>query len=111
MKAWKVTDLCEEYSTIVFAESRNKARLEAMCTDVCYGMEYIEINPIRVPWADEMYHGSREMDWYDADDRIALVKHGWSCLEPEYSDCKSCPAKKWCEYGEQENPYESEGER
>ena len=63
MKAWKVTDLCEEYSTIVFAESRNKARLEAMCTDVCYGMEYIEINPIRVPWADEMYHGKVYWDW------------------------------------------------
>lgn len=106
MKAWKVTDLCEEYSTIVFAESRNKARLEAMCTDVCCDMEYIEINPIRVPWADEMYHGSREMDWDDADDRIALVQHGWSCLEPEYSDCKNCPAKKWCEYGE--NPYAEE---
>lgn len=96
MKAWKVSDLWEGGSAIVFAETRNKARLEAMRLDLCEGMLYIEINPIRVPWADEMYHGSREMDWYDADDRIALVQHGWSCLEPEYADCENCPAKKWC---------------
>ena len=107
MKAWEVHDIYEERSTIVFAETRNKARLEALHTDICEGMRYIEIQPIRAKWADEMYRGSREMDWCDKDDRIFLVKNGWSCAVPEYADCKSCPAKKWCgKYEEQENPYE-----
>lgn len=60
MKAWKVTDYCEQYATIVFAESRNRARLEAMYTAVCDDMEYIEINPRRVKWADELYRGRND---------------------------------------------------
>lgn len=104
MKAWKVSNNYEDYSTVVFAETRNKARLEALHTDTCEGMSYIEIQPIRAQWADKMYRGLSEMDWYDKNDRIFLVQQGWSCAEEGYEDCKSCPAKKWCgKYGE--NPY------
>ena len=107
MKAWVVSDLYDEYGTVVFAETRGKARSEALHTDTCEEMRYIEIQPRRAKWADKMYRGLREMDWCDKDDRIFLVKNGWSCVEPEYEDCQSCPAKKWCvKYGEQANPYE-----
>lgn len=33
MKAWIVTNEYDEYSTVVFAETRNKARLEARATE------------------------------------------------------------------------------
>ena len=96
MKAWKVTDLCDQYSTIVFAESRNKARLEAMYTDVCDDMEYLEINPRRAKWADELCRGRREVDWYEDEDRILMVQHGWCCDDADTDECRACPAKNWC---------------
>ena len=34
MKAWIVSDLYDEYSTVVFAETRNKAKVAALSTDV-----------------------------------------------------------------------------
>lgn len=97
MKAWIVTDEYEEYSTVVFAETRNKARLEAQATDCCEYMQYIDIRPIRFKEADTMYCGKREMEWDDADDRRFLVEHGWSCVEPEYDECTECPASDICE--------------
>lgn len=97
MKAWIVTDEYEEYSTVVFAETRNKARLEAQATDCCEYMQYIDIRPRRFKEADTMYCGKREMDWCDPDDRRFLVEHGWSCVEPEYDECPECPAADICE--------------
>ena len=97
MKAWIVTDEYEEYSTVVFAETRNKARLEAQATDCCEDMDYLNIKPRRFKEADAMYRGQREMDWYDPDDRKFLVGYGWSCVEPEYDECPECPAADICE--------------
>lgn len=97
MKAWIVTDEYEEYSTVVFAETRNKARLEAQFTDCCKYMEYIDIRPRRFKEADTMYRGKSEMDWSDTNDRRFLVEHGWSCIGLEYDDCKECSAADICE--------------
>lgn len=92
MKAWVVRDEYEEYATVVFAETRNKARLEAMRTDTCEDMEYLQIKPRRFREADSQYRGLREMDWQDSFDRKFLVGYGWSCVEPDYEKCASCYA-------------------
>ena len=97
MKAWEVRDEYEEYSAVVFAETRNKARLIAQCLDVCEDMRYIDIRPRRFKEADSMYRGSREMDWFDTKDRRFLVDHGWSCVEPIYEHCLDCPASDICD--------------
>lgn len=97
MKAWIVMDEYDEYHTVVFAETRNQARMEARATACCEDMDYINIKPIRFREADAMYRGHREMDWYDPDDRIFLVNHGWSCVVADYDECQKCPAADICE--------------
>lgn len=101
MKAYIISDLkgyCE-YSTIVFAESRGKAKVIAIHTDSFEDYEFTEISARRVPKLDKHYRGLAEMDWEDSGDRIAMVKEaGFSC-SPEYwkKDCKRCSAKQWCD--------------
>lgn len=97
MKAWIVTDEYDEYSTVVFAETRNIARLEALATDCCEGMAYLNIHPRRFEEADSMYRGRREMEWDDPEDRKFLVGYGWSCVEIDYSECPKCPASDLCD--------------
>lgn len=101
MKAYRVTDeeACENYATVVFAETRSQAKTEAMATDACEDARYIDIRATRIPELDKEYRGHTEMDWEDPQDRIALVKCGWSC-HPDYwdpSDCERCPAADWCD--------------
>lgn len=97
MKAWEVRDEYDEYATVVFAETRNKARMEAMRTDTCEYMEYLQIKPRRFKEADSQYRGLREMDWQDSFDRKFLVGYGWSCVEPDYEKCAYCYASDICD--------------
>lgn len=99
LKAYRVEDQdsYEGYSTVVFAESRSKAMLLAMGTDACEDAEYIRIRATRVPDLDGEYRGHFEMDWYDEQDRIAMVSHGWYCLEPDRDDCAKCWCNEECE--------------
>ena len=105
MKAYKITDLkgyCE-YATIVFAETRGKAKANAICTDSFNDYEYTEISAVRMPKLDKYYRGEWEMDWYDDNDRIAMVKDGGFSCDPECweeEDCEKCPARQWCDRSE-----------
>lgn len=86
MKAWKVEDKAsyEGYCTVVFAETRGKAHALAMRTGCCDGAEWNDVRVTRLPAMDKMYKpGKREMDWYDDEDRIALVECGWFCYSAE----------------------------
>ena len=99
MKAYNVRDKNSFYSTVVFAESSNKAKAIAMHTDACEAVPYTDIRTKRMPMLDKYYRGLDEMDWYDDADRIALVKDGkFHCFE--VSECPSCPAKQYCEVAE-----------
>ena len=101
MKAWSVTD-DEEclYATIVFAETRGKAKVIAQGTDACVDADFTHIRAIRVPQLDSYYRGKREMDWYDDNDRIAMVRYAnMMCsyeVDIEKENCLSCPAHEWC---------------
>ena len=103
MKAYSVRDKNSACATVVFAESSVKARFIAMNTDACEDVPYIDIRAKRMPMLDKYYRGKSEMDWYDDDDRIAMVKDGgfW-CFE--ISECPNCPAKQWCDRCEVELP-------
>ena len=98
MKAYQI-DTDDGYSTVVFAETRGKARSIAMHTDTCDGAEFVSINPRRAPRFDKYYRGFPEMNWSNPNDRIALVKEGWECLREIECDYKNCPAKEFCERG------------
>lgn len=100
MKAWMVSVPDEWGSTVVFAETRGKARSIAMHTETCADCEFIDIEVRRKPQLDKYYRGLNEMDWYNPKDRIALVKEcGFQC-HPDYwelEDCTICSAKQYCD--------------
>lgn len=100
MKAWLVREKDEFGATVVFAETRGKARALAMRTDACEDVDFCNIEVQRVSQMDKYYvEGKKEMDWYDSRDRIALVKDcGFEC-DANYWDCEDCvdcPAKEYC---------------
>jgi len=99
LKAYRVEDLDADCgcSTVVFAESRTRAKVLAMSTDTCEDAEYVHIRATRIPELDGNYRGHNEMDWYNTDDRRALVKLGWYCFEPDRDDCATCQVKEDCE--------------
>lgn len=102
MKAYKAWVEHGEGSTIVFAETRNEAKVIALSCDCCEDARYIDIRVRRVPEADKLYKGKSEIDWYDPETRVVLVRDfGWSCYDPSW-ECDDCPAKPYCHWHEQE---------
>lgn len=99
MKAWLVKDPDEFRATVVFAETRGRARALAMATDACEDVDFCDIYVRREPQADKLYKdGKKETDWYDDKDRIVLVKEcGFRCEYVELDECEVCPARKFCD--------------
>lgn len=99
MKAYKAWDMmsCENGSTVVFAETAQAAKNVARYTDACEDADYIDIRVQRLPEMDGHDRGRCEIDWYDPEDRKALVALGWSCLETSY-ECDTCPEKGACSH-------------
>ena len=96
IKAYNVWANDAEYSTIVFAENRTQAKLIAMGCDCCEDAQYIDIRAKRFAPADKLYKGAAEIDWYDPDTRLALVRDfAWSCYETSW-ECDTCNAKQFC---------------
>jgi hypothetical protein len=102
MKAWLVREKDEFCATVVFAETRGKAKSMALSTECCEDADFCRIEVRRLPQIDKCYKdGKREMDWFNPNDRIALVKEcGFWCgidyFDPE--DCKTCPAAEYCDH-------------
>lgn len=97
MKAWLVKEKDQWAATVVFARTRGQARALAMTTDTCEDLAFCDIVALRRPQMDKYYKkGKREMDWYNAADRIALVRDcDFYCELPE--DCENCPAGQFCD--------------
>ena len=85
-------------STVVFAESRGKAKSIAMSTKACEDVNFLNLEVYRLPNMDKYYKPDKsEMDWLDPEDRIALVKDaGFRCEYVELEECKQCPAREYC---------------
>ena len=101
MKAWIVREKDEFCATVVFAETRGKARALAMHTEVCEDADFCDIDVRRIPDLDKYYvNGKKEMCWYLSTDRVALVKDGGFTCDREYwkpEDCETCPAAEYCD--------------
>ena len=103
-KAYRVEDSKSDEccSTIVFAKSASEAKTIALATDTCSEAQYIDIRVKRLPGADHLYKGQREVGWYDSETRLTLVRDfSWSCYETSF-ECDSCPAKPYCRCFEDE---------
>lgn len=100
MKAWIVREKDEFYATVVFAETRGKAKSIALTTDCCEGVDFCNVEVRRAPQMDKYYkNGKTEMHWDLPQDRIALVKDcDFFCCDDAYSEeeCKVCAAKPYC---------------
>lgn len=104
MKAYIAWDskAIEEYHTIVFAENSKEAKKIAFSCDVCENADYIQVRVKRLPGADKLYKGCSEIDWWDNETRLALVKDfSWACEDTSY-ECDTCVAKKYCRHWEDE---------
>ena len=101
LKAWLVREKDEFAATVVFAETRGKAKAIARYTDACEDVPYTHIEATRMPEADKYYReGKVELDWNDPTDRIALVRDcGFRCDYDSFDleDCAVCPAKEHCD--------------
>lgn len=102
MKAWVVKNPIDFAATVVFARTAGKARVQAMYTEICEDLEFTEIQVRRAKEMDKYYAPEKqEMNWYDAADRVAMVKElGFSCdpdCTPDFDECARCPANEWCD--------------
>jgi hypothetical protein len=97
MKAWLIRNKEENYSTVVFAETRGKAKCVAMSTSCCWDVGFLDVEAYRMPHIDKYYtEGKRELDFSDTQDRIVLVKEcGCRCFEV-WEECDTCSAKEYC---------------
>lgn len=100
-KAWIVREKGEFEAAVVFAETRGKAKAMAMHTEACEDADFTSIEVRRIKEADQYYKpGKRELDWFKAEDRIALVKDcGFTC-DPDskyLENCERCPAREFCD--------------
>ena len=67
MKAWLARDKDEFCATVVFAETRGKAKVIAMHTKTCEDTDFIYIEVRREPQMDKYYtEGQKEMDWFNS---------------------------------------------
>jgi len=95
-KAYRVWAEDGEGVTVVFAKSRNEAKMIALGCDCCEGFGYLEISAKRAKSMDGLYKGLSEIDWYDPETRTILVRDfGWSCEESSWA-CDNCVAKQYC---------------
>lgn len=99
MKAWKAwTNWEPSYCTVVFAETRGKAKARAQHTDCLEDAEWTEIHVSRLPELDKEYRGHTQMDWYDQQDRLALIRDaGMRCEYIDMDDCEECAGREFCE--------------
>ena len=51
---------------------------------------------------EHLYKGKSEIDWYDDETRLLLVRDfGWACVEPSW-ECDGCKCRKYCSWHEEE---------
>ena len=101
MKAWLVRVKDEFCATVVFAETRGKAKSLALHTDCCEDAQFCDIELTRMPQVDKYYkEGKKELDWLNPNDRLVLVKEcGFYCDYDAFKaeDCTKCSAIAFCE--------------
>ena len=97
-KAWSFYESEERVIKVVFADTRDKARMYLKELDTFDNHRYIEISPRREKSLDYLNHeDGYVMNWCNYEDRIALIRNiGLYCLYPYKAECNVCRVKKWC---------------
>lgn len=111
MKAWVVSIKDNFEETVVFAETRGRAKSLALSTDACEGADFCDIEVSRLPKMDKYYKkGKTEMDWNNQQDRLALVKEfNFRCEYADLDECENCSARDECStYEEYTDAYAGE---
>ena len=110
MKAWLVRNEIDACATVVFAETRGKARALALHTDTCEDLDFCEISVTRLPKADKYYkEGKWELDWFNQKERVIFVKElGFNCNDVDLYVCEGCSAKEYCDAYKDEKAWENE---
>lgn len=95
MKAWLARKKDEFCATIVFAETRGKAKALALHTETCEDADFIHIEVHRVKEADKYYKpGTAELYWFDAEDsQYYNDGESWDIYQPD----------EFCSRGERRN--------
>ena len=120
MQAYRV--YCKDdwipWSEIVFADRRSKAIVTALHYSDSFGdgsFDYTDLRAVRRPELDKYYRGVSIMDWYNPDDRLAMIKDGgFQCADDSFDpdDCERCVGKDYCDryddYLEEKEEYEEE---
>ena len=101
MKAWMVRGKYKFSASVVFAETRGKARALAKRTYCCEDVRFTDIEVTRMKPADKYYKdGKWKLDWENPQDRIILVKECDFVCDWDYfdlDDCGMCSAKEYCD--------------
>lgn len=109
MKAYKATTVNADFGTIVFAENTAKAKMLALHTDCCEGSSWIDIRVNRYPMADKLFKGLTEVDWYDDETRLEMVRDlGWACDDISF-ECEICEARRFCSHWETDKNADNRG--
>ena len=99
MKAWLVCDNYDwVFRTVVFAKTSGKAKIAGMHSDQFVDAEFIDIRVKRCKKLDDAYHGNVELDWYDDNDRLRMVRDAdFECFEDyDCEFCNECSANIYC---------------
>ena len=103
MKAWYIRADNVDYTGIVFAETRGKAKTLALNTDNWCDSDFTDLQVTRCPEADCRYTGQKELDWENPDDRLFMVKElCFCCVWWADTECEECSAKEYCDRYEKE---------
>jgi len=97
-KAYRVrVDEDEGYELIVFAESRNKAKMIAMNDLSCSGfVQYIDLHPLRFPNADRFVKENPNIEmlnFNNLEHSRFLRKEGW--WSDSFEPCEECGFSEW----------------
>ena len=97
MKAYEAWDdkHVENYLTVVFAETAQKAKAIAMTTEACERAAYTYIRVKRPPEMDGHDRGRSEINWFHMADRQALVALARACLHTP-GGCYTYPCQPDC---------------
>lgn len=87
------------YYTVVFAETRGKAKSVAQTTECLHNTPFIYVVAKRIPQLDDAYRFYPVMNWKSGHDRVRLVRDAGFVCDAAREECNKCSAFEWCTRG------------
>ena len=105
MKAFIISNrfIYIDTSIVVFAETRGKALAYGAKHPDLRDYGFTGLKAIRCKALDPFYKGYAEMDWFNDEDRVAMVRYANFMCPDGFSrkvlGCDECAAYEWCAKG------------